>query len=146
MVGYTNAINFKPGDFCYIVVYTIVPPEHHEKPEFLEGMVTDVDKPPVPKSLYHPLWKYWSEKPAIVRSISAMVTADPRETQIYALEPVLLNEEPKKDYLVITPEEHDNYHYKIIERQAKMNHVQLARIRTLEEQVRKFRSLSLLQE
>ena len=138
MVGYTNVATFKPGNFCYIVVYSLTLPSFYGRMDFLEGTVIDVDKPPVPKSIYHLLWKFWGEKPELIRSIAALATADSRETQKNVIEPVVLDHEPSKDYLVVTPEEHDKYLYNIIERQSKMNRIQQARIRALEERVEKY--------
>jgi len=144
MVGYTNTAIFKPGDFCYIVAYTVVPAES-EKIAFLEGMVTDVDLPPVPKSIYHPLWKFWDPKPDMIRSIGALVIADPRGTQNDAVEPLLLNQEPPQDYLVITPGEHEDYLYKIIheqehtlDRRDKFIRVQQRSILTMKKRLEKY--------
>jgi len=145
MVGYTKAaMTFRPGDFCYIVAYNIMLADQQERLSFLEGMVLDVDQPPVPTSIYHPLWKFWGEKPEI-RSISALVTADPRATQKLAVDPIRLCEEPQRDYLVIAPQEHEEYLYRVIEKQAgiiqglehvierqkKMGYVQQTRIKSL---------------
>lgn len=143
MVGYTHTDTFKPGDFCYVVVYSLTLPtleeSSRERMDFLEGMVNDVDQPPVPKSIYHPLFKFWPERPELIRTISAMVTNDPWETQKAAADPLSLHEEPSRDYLVITPFEHDAYLHRVIQQQArkirrqeKMGDIQLARIKALE--------------
>jgi len=138
MVGYTNISIFRPGDFCYIVLYSVRLPDCQEKPDFLEGRITDVDQPPMPKSASDPLWRFWKGRSRDIRTISAIVTADPRKTQDDVVDPVEIYQEPHKDYLVIAPAEHEDYLCRIIERQRQMYEIQRARIQALERRLEKF--------
>ncbi|HLD40037.1 MAG TPA: hypothetical protein VJB13_02755 [Candidatus Nanoarchaeia archaeon] len=138
MVGLTNDI-LHPGDLCYIVVYTPRPLERMpERIEFLEGEVTQIDHQPVERPIDHPIWKYYQEAPKAVRSIAAIVRIDPYIKERLPVDPIIPDQEPQRHYLVIPSSERDQYYQQTIDRQGKMNRIQLLRIKALEKELKKF--------
>ncbi|GEM_PF-3056271 len=137
MVGLTSAI-FQPRDLCYIVVYTPILEHTKERLEFLEGYVTQLDHQRVERPIDHPIWKYYQEAPKVVRSIAAIVRIDPYIRERLPIDPITPNEEPRRHYLVIPSQERDQYYQRIIDRQGKMNTIQLMRIKALEKKLAQF--------
>ena len=80
MVGLTCA-ELKLHDFCYIVIYTPVPPYYLEEAEFLEGIVRRVNHRSTEMPAGHPIWKFSQTQPKTVQSICAEVTYDPKAAQ-----------------------------------------------------------------
>ncbi|MEK6940216.1 MAG: hypothetical protein AABX31_05810 [Nanoarchaeota archaeon] len=123
MAGLANSyIEFKPRDFCYIVVYT--PMANQEVVEFLEGMVTEAHHAPKNIPHDHPIWRYYQEPPQKVRSIRAIVT-DSRANLHSPKDPIRCYQEPGRHYLVVQPQECARYLTKVVEMQQQ-------RISTLE--------------
>lgn len=145
MVGLTYK-EFKPGDDCYIVVFTSTF-TNQEVIEFLEGKVKEVssagaDFPPP----HHPLLRYfWQSPPRMIRSIQAEVT-DPQAANRSPADPIRLHQVPGRHYLVVPPQECVGYMKEFLaqtqntlettqnalERNQKMNFVQQQRIGKLE--------------
>lgn len=129
MTGLTTNL-FQPGDFCYVVVYT---PQtfYPRRISFLEGTVLAMDQEPAERPCDHPVWNFYQKTPAIVHSITAEAKIDCRTPQSIA--DLIADRIPQCDYLAISPFEFRNYFQKIITRQAKINHVQLVRIKALQD-------------
>jgi len=145
MVGLTDQ-EFKPDDFCYIVVYTPISSQQ-EVTEFLEGRVIEVSSiganfPPE----NHPLLRYfWQAPPKMIREIQAEVT-DPKAEQRNPADPIRLHQVPGRHYLVVPPQECVRYIKEALaqaqntlgrtqhtlERTQKMNFVQQQKIGQLE--------------
>ncbi len=142
MVGLTY-IEFKPQDFCYIVVFT--PVENQEVIEFLEGKVKEVSSIVTVPPLNHPLLRYPQSPPKIIRAIHAEVT-DSKAAYRNPIDPIKLNQEPQRHYLVVPHKEYVRYLNEFLvqtqdtlemtqdslERTQKMNVVQQQRINNLE--------------
>jgi len=148
MVGLTYT-EFKPQDFCYVVVFT--PVENQEVIEFLEGKVMEVSNQSAKMPSDHPIWRYLQSPPKKVEAIRAIVT-DPRPIIRHPSDPIRLGQEPGRNYLVVPPLECFRYlrsHGRTeealvhvyrsldrtqhaLERTQKMNFVQQQRIGNLE--------------
>ncbi|MEK6905110.1 MAG: hypothetical protein AABX24_01790 [Nanoarchaeota archaeon] len=137
---------FRPGDFCYVVVYTPIPPRYALEAEFLEGMVKEVNHVPKEMPPDHPLWRYSQVPPKMVQSICAIVTSDPSAALRHPTDSIKINQEPGRNYLVVHPREYVHHLTKQmreqieqagkqIEKLGKMNKVQAERIRGLEEKL-----------
>ncbi len=111
MVGLTY-IEFKPQDFCYIVVFT--PVENQEVIEFLEGKVTEVSHAPQNIPGDHPIWRYLQQPPKTVKSIHAIVTTDSRAAVRHPADPIREEQEPGRSYLVVPPQDCGRYLTKVI--------------------------------
>ncbi|MDP3698339.1 MAG: hypothetical protein Q8R47_02020 [Nanoarchaeota archaeon] len=149
MVGLTYT-EFKPQDFCYIVVYTPIP-SHEDVVEFLEGNVTEVSHNSQKIPPEHPIWRYLHTPPKKVESIRAVVT-DPHPIIRHPSDPIKQGQEPGRNYLVVPPLEYFRYLHShgrteealghvyrfldrtqhTLERTQKMNLVQQQRISQLE--------------
>ena len=157
MIGLTYK-EFKPGDDCYIVVFTPISP-NQEVIEFLEGKVREVsyigaDFPPE----NHPLLRYfWEKPPKMIRAIQAEVTdpsADPKLKLRSDADPIILHQVPGRNYLVVSPQECVRYLKEVfvqaqntvertqqtLGRTQKMNFVQQQRIGSLEEALNHYQS------
>ena len=139
MVGLTYT-EFKPGENCYIVVFTFISPTQ-EVMEFLEGKVKEIsfvgaDFPPT----HHPLLRYfWQTPPRMIRAIQAEVTYDQGAEQRNPADPIRAHQVPGRHYLVVPPQECVRYLKEIftqtqnaLERIQKMSFVQQQRIGQLE--------------
>ena len=144
---------FRPGDFCYVVVYTPIPPHYVLEAEFLEGMVKEVNHVPKEMPPDHPLWKYFQIPPKMVQSICAIVTSDPSAALRHPTDSIRINQEPGRSYLVVHPREYVHHLKKQmegrieqtgkqIEKLEKMNFVQTERIRNLETALRRYSSVN----
>lgn len=151
MTGLTYT-EFKPDDDCYIVVFTPISPKQ-EVLEFLEGKVKEVstvgaDFPPS----NHPLLRYfWQTPPKMIREIKAEVT-DSQAAYRHPTDPIILNQEPGRHYLVVPPQECVRYLKEVLgqtqntlgrtqqtlERKEKMNFVQQQKIGSLEAALRQY--------
>ncbi len=140
MAGLTSTY-FRPNDFCYIVLYT---PLHfqREEPDFLEGLVSEVGPQPTEIPHHHPIWRFPQVPPKSIYSIRAMVLSDPREGRRHPVDPIRVNEEPGRHYLVVHPQECVRYLLGEVERKEKMNAVQYERIRSLEAVLQHYQSRS----
>lgn len=147
MAGLTNT-EFKPDDDCYIVVFTPISPKE-EVLEFLEGKVKEVYSTSATVPYDHPLLRYLQTPPKIIRAIRAEVT-DPKAAHHHPVDPIILNQEPGRHYLVVPPQEYVRYlrealaqtqnalgrTQQTLERKEKMNFVQQQRIGSLEATLR----------
>ncbi len=103
MVGLTYTA-FKPQDFCYIVVAAVDRPEW----EFLEAIVQSITPGSAQIPAPHPLWNYLQQPPAKVQVIRAKVI-DPKVRERNPKDPIKLNQEPGRHYLVVHPRERVRY-------------------------------------
>ena len=154
MFGFTSSA-FQPDNFCYIVIYT--PVLDHEEIEFLEGKVKKLGA--VLPRLYvapdHPILRF--SEPTKIQAICATTTHD-FKAQRLADDPIKINQEPGRPYLVVSPPECVRYLQsqgdaelalkyasralehcqQDLERNRKMNGVQLRRIRSLEATIQRY--------
>lgn len=137
MVGLTTYTEFKPGDDCYIVVFT--PISRDQKViEFLEGKVKEFASAGAVLPYDHPLLRYLNISQKMIRAIHAEVT-DPKVANRSPIDPIHIHQEPQRNYLVVPPQECVRYLKQAItqtqnslERTQKMNFVQQQRIGQLE--------------
>ena len=143
MAGLTYR-EFKPNDFCYIVVYTPVSAQQ-EVIEFLEGRVREFSNiganVPPPE---HPLSRYFCNRPPLmIREIQAEVITDANADQRHPTDPIRQYQVPGRHYLVVPPQECVRYYKQVLgqtqhslERAGKMNFVQEQKIGSLEARLR----------
>lgn len=112
-----GATEFKPKDFCYIVVYTPLNSDPHQDiTEFLEGEIAEIQSNPKIIPPDHPIWRFYQAPPKKVNSIRAIVT-DPRANRRHPADPIRQGYEPGRHYLVVQPQECNRYLTQVIEQQ-----------------------------
>ena len=135
MVGLTYT-TFKPGDFCYIVLFNPHLFSTQTEAEFLEWEVKKFNSTPRMVSASHPITNFLQASAQTVYTINAKVSYDPYVAARDPLDLTLLSQEPEQPYVVIHPRDHVRNLEKLLRLRDKMHVVELHRIHSLETALR----------